>query len=72
MERAFGSPSHRKQELYEHDTIHDPANLALGQKAVFGDAEAASAEPLLLEAGQISLHDVYHLWNISIRTGILN
>ena len=47
--------------LVEHESIHDPAKLALGQKAKMTPEMEATAEPLILKAGQISLHDVYML-----------
>ena len=49
--------SHAAQELVPHETIHDPQNLALAQKTIGVDDSVA--EDLILEPGQISLHDVF-------------
>ena len=49
--------SHAAQELAPHETIHDPQNLALAQKTIGVDDSVA--EDLILEPGQVSLHDIF-------------
>jgi hypothetical protein len=49
--------SHAEQALLPHTTFNDPANLALAEKT--DDVDESLAEDLLLESGQISLHDIY-------------
>lgn len=49
--------SHAGRALLPHTTFHDPQNLALAEKT--DDVDESLAEDLLLEAGQISLHDIF-------------
>ena len=49
--------SHVGRALLPHTTFNDPQNLALAEKT--DDVDESLAEDLLLEAGQISLHDVF-------------
>lgn len=49
--------SHSSRALMPHTTFDDEENLALQQQT--DDVDETLAEDLLLEAGQISLHDIY-------------
>ena len=49
--------SHAGRALVPHTTFQDPQNLALAEKA--DDVDESLAEDLLLEPGQISLHDIF-------------
>ena len=52
--------SHRRRSLLQHDERLDPANrLALRREARPGEFDASAAVDLVLEPGQISLHDVF-------------
>jgi ectoine hydroxylase-related dioxygenase (phytanoyl-CoA dioxygenase family) len=50
--------SHKDQRLRPHETNPDP-NFTLNQEIDKGEYDEAKAVDLVLEAGQISLHDVY-------------
>jgi ectoine hydroxylase-related dioxygenase (phytanoyl-CoA dioxygenase family) len=50
--------SHKAQHLMAHDQKNDP-NYTLQQELQRGEYDESAAVDLVLEAGQISLHDVY-------------
>ncbi|NKC13951.1 MAG: phytanoyl-CoA dioxygenase family protein [Gammaproteobacteria bacterium] len=50
--------SHKDKRLRQH-TTNDGPNLALNQALIPEELDSAKAAPLILEAGRISLHDVY-------------
>lgn len=50
--------SHKARTLYDHDR-NDAQNLTLNQELPASAFDEAAAEDLVLEAGQISLHDVF-------------
>lgn len=50
--------SHRDQRLRQHQT-NDGPGLALNQELIAEEYDESQAVDLVLEAGQISLHDVY-------------
>ena len=49
--------SHKKEQLLAHKTNPDP-NLTLNQELLSSDFDESQAVDLILEAGQMSLHDV--------------
>ena len=49
--------SHKKDELLEHETNPDP-NLTLNQEVLSSEFDESRSVDLVLEAGQMSLHDV--------------
>ena len=49
--------SHKKEQLLAHKTNPDP-NLTLNQELLCSDFDESQAVDLILEAGQMSLHDV--------------
>eukprot|EP00746_Dinoflagellata_sp_MGD_P026245 gnl/MRDRNA2_/MRDRNA2_161822_c0_seq1.p1 gnl/MRDRNA2_/MRDRNA2_161822_c0~~gnl/MRDRNA2_/MRDRNA2_161822_c0_seq1.p1 ORF type:complete len:261 (-),score=31.63 gnl/MRDRNA2_/MRDRNA2_161822_c0_seq1:175-957(-) len=51
--------SHKKTDLLPHTTHNDPKNLALQLETQPGSFDASKAVDLVLEPGQISLHDVF-------------
>ena len=52
--------SHRRRSLLRHVERHDPANrLALRREALPSEYDTSAAVDVLLEPGQISLHDVF-------------
>ena len=50
--------SHKDKRLMKHEQKNDPA-LTLQQELLPGEFDEAAAENLVLDAGQISLHDVF-------------
>lgn len=50
--------SHKRHSLMAHDQKDDP-NYTLNQELRPGEYDEAEAEDLILEAGQMALHDVY-------------
>jgi len=50
--------SHKDKRLMKHEQKNDPS-LTLQQELLPGEFDEAAAENLVLEAGQISLHDVF-------------
>ena len=50
--------SHRAKELYAHER-NDAENLTLNQELSSASFDEGKAEDIVLEAGQISLHDVF-------------
>ena len=50
--------SHKDKRLMKHEQKNDPS-LTLQQELLPGEFDEAAAENLVLEAGQVSLHDVF-------------
>lgn len=50
--------SHRKQALAAHNSVA-PGDVTLTQELDAGEFDADAGEDIVLEAGQLSLHDVY-------------
>jgi chlorinating enzyme len=50
--------SHKQQTLLQHNTS-DRQNITLNQELAASQYDAGAAQPIVLETGQISLHDVY-------------
>ena len=50
--------SHKKKDLRQHETNPDP-NLTLNQELPLTEHDESNAADIVLEAGQMSLHDVF-------------
>jgi ectoine hydroxylase-related dioxygenase (phytanoyl-CoA dioxygenase family) len=50
--------SHKQQKLLQHNT-NDRKDITLNQELATSQYNSDEAEPIILETGQISLHDVY-------------